>query len=1177
MALDKEAARPPGISPQNMSEIIVFLMALGSYHQLVGDDDPHLQVGSRLVRRYQKLMDQGFDKYIEPLIEGESVFGRFRAPLSKTKIGTYDQRALNRFELLQDLLPLLRVRRHMVETAFSDKRAVNTVMRTALASDEADPKSLLRKLTTVPTASKMQVARSWTRKAASLAGADPEIAESVLSDAETSREVGEDLRQINAAITQVDPMSERGADLQLQRQEIIDRIDEVAATSQSPATVFTTAATQAAAEPRVYRTRTGADRDLNPDKEDAMMIRGRGVIAAGAGAGKTLTLASKVVYHINELGVPPSSVVATSFSQKSAAELRKRIEKYGVTFGNRQDRGLGTTHSVAAKLMVDYFPQSRKQGVPKSKVSELVRLAMQQVKMGDGSIPVPPPAPILSTKKVQPEPEPEPEAEPNLSFSEAMRMAYDRKGSLRTSFLRNFISGFFERGQWYSRNMYVTGNLTSPRGLSYKQKNILNDIFTYTQVPYRIGSGRSAAEKKDKDKGLREKYYYFSTPAKKWFNLGEPLTDDKDPIPVGNFIAEISRLKGRLISPTEAWHSGKVDKRYAAVYAAYEWLKSPNGEAEFADQNDFTDVLIETSRLMLRYPEARAAIQNKYRVILVDEAQDLNRTQHVMFGLMAGYLDPEKLDRAGTASSIAELARDDGQMTADTYVFIGDDKQAIYEFRGADPDAFIDMSDLVEGGAGFSTHVLETNYRSGKNIVEAAMRLIAHNTRQIPMVCVANPERVDQGGAHVISFPPAARRDYQAAAEWVADHIQEQVALGIEQEDGGRSYSSFGVGLRTNAEAYSYGMALIERGIPFRSRVNFFQDSSSKALIGWLTIADEGVSGDTQKINDAVLAVMNTPVNKLGKKFRKELSEKATGNYITWLEMYGDSIYGPRSQWTQHVDRFTSNLMKIADLKGQNLSGEVILNTILELQGFDGTGIQDALVDRILADEAKMAELRAESPDGSVDQDALIEEALAPINPLIGLLRSRADLTSSLVYLDQLKQASATLALSDDPNKGDADVPAVTLGTMHSWKGLEVPTMYVPMVGGSFPRFDKTTEEDLASERRLAYVAITRAEDDVYVLDCPTAITRKEGVVIQRSQFVDELCVPEQSSEGRVASAIDLMAPDPAEQELAEEINAEELADMSNLIDAEIDAYLAEEEGRGLMASWGGLLYTGGE
>ena len=133
---------------------------------------------------------------------------------------------------------------------------------------------------------------------------------------------------------------------------------------------------------------------------------------------------------------------------------------------------------------------------------------------------------------------------------------------------------------------------------------------------------------------------------------------------------------------------------------------------------------------------------------------------------------------------------------------------------------------------------------------------------------------------------------------------------------------------------------------------------------------------------------------------------------------------------------------------------------------------------------------------------------MAPIEPLKGLLDARANVTEAMNYVRTLQAANAKLSANDDPEAKGFKEPAVTLGTMHSWKGLEVENMFVPMVGGKFPR-GSATPEDLASERRLAYVALTRGENKVFVMDIPTIYpNRMEGPITVSSQFIDELCLP---------------------------------------------------------------------
>jgi superfamily I DNA/RNA helicase len=371
------------------------------------------------------------------------------------------------------------------------------------------------------------------------------------------------------------------------------------------------------------------------------------------------------------------------------------------------------------------------------------------------------------------------------------------------------------------------------------------------------------------------------------------------------------------------------------------------------------------------------------------------------------------------------------------------------------------------------------------------------------MVCKANPGRAGEGGIKTVSFAPDST---EAAAAWMADSILSEVKEGI--EPGGEShagYDSFGVGLRTNAEAYIYGMELLKRGIPFKSKVNFFRDTNAKALLGWLTIADEGLDGNEDRINQAVIERCHrAPLAGLGKKTMEKIRENATGNYIVWLRDNWGSIYGRRGQWAARIKSYVDNLVKVATMEFEDQ--EDLLNEILQLTGYNDESVRDAMIDRIKGDKETMAEIMAQSSTGEIDEDLVEEAALAPIDPIKGLLNARADLVEAMKYTRQLERANEKLTAVDDPSAQGFEEPAVTLGTMHSWKGLEVPHMYIPMVGGRFPRGG--SEEDLASERRLAYVAITRGEDKVTVMDIPTTRNVDGKPVVFTSQFIEEMCVP---------------------------------------------------------------------
>jgi hypothetical protein len=171
------------------------------------------------------------------------------------------------------------------------------------------------------------------------------------------------------------------------------------------------------------------------------------------------------------------------------------------------------------------------------------------------------------------------------------------------------------------------------------------------------------------------------------------------------------------------------------------------------------------------------------------------------------------------------------------------------------------------------------------------------------------------------------------------------------------------------------------------------------------------------------------------------------------------------------------------------------------------------MAEDVKKDNNKMAELAAENEDG-IPTDAQIAEAVNEQMVILdGLMSSKDTVSEIMGYVRELQNVNAKVAAGDDDKKD-----AVVIGTMHSWKGLEVPKMFLPMVRGKFPRakIGKNPETGkleceppdpndpaLASERRLAYVAITRAEDDCVILDIP-----HPKLPCAPSQFLDEACIP---------------------------------------------------------------------
>ena len=1088
------------VPANRLVDLILFTMAFDAYstwmEQQDRDTDATLSRGAHFVKRYLPILQTAIQQHVLPLGDRTDAAILNTALRLSQRTGSPSVAARYQATMFKSLFQWLRSRQMVFRDLFPGLAA--KAAREAMSiSQEESPAALLNKVANIAPVSGLTLLRKWIQEAAEAAGVPVTPTEAVMVDAQIARKLGEELQGVSSHLTATDAGSPQAAELQEQRTHILTQIQKVADQSTDPSTVLATAAS--AQQTTMYATATGKRLGHTPDQEVAMMVRGRSIIAAGAGSGKTRVLASKVAYHINELGVDPSSILATTFTTKAAAELVKRVKAYGAVIEGSATDGFGTTHSIAGKLLNRRATSFRKQDYISKKEgwkqSTLLRLATEQVKMpGGGELMAPPAKGFWEGAFV-------PERAQDLLIDPAYQGAIDDAIGFFQWAARSWGNPWKDRpgnpkaAQWAAEQVPLLQDMRKldPKTLTVSQKQYLNKLFEKTRrINYRVAAEEENSkppEPKTKRRKLDD-YQYYKAPARQWFNLGRKLTRETKEgqemaVPLGEFKNAISIMKGKGISPSEAWHKGvgkyQAGSDEAAVYAAYEWLKSTRGEPGFAGTGDMDDILIDTVTALVGSPTLRRQMSAQYKVILLDEAQDLNRVQHLLFGLMAGYLDPSTL-----------TPWPDKRMSADTLCLIGDDKQAIYAFRGADPDEFIDKSDLTEGGDDFTTKLLDINFRSGKDIVDAAGRLISHNKKQVPMTCKANVDR--NGSGKILS-----RRveDTEEAAKSVAEEIHGMQTSAL---PGATSWKDFGVAVRSNAEAFAYGVEMLKLGIPFRSNAQFFNDPNTKALIGWLTIAEHGLDGPEDIMEDAVRSAVRAPFAKLGRAFFTSLEEKATGSWPAWLVDHYKEIYA-HGQWQEILGHFVENLQTVVTFKGDPPE---VMNQIFELKGIDGNSVQEAMFEAVEDDDDLMSELAAAAEGGRVSREQIEEAAMAPVQPLVGLMKGKADLTGAMTFVRKLQRVNAKIASADTEEEIDRD--AVTIGTMHSWKGLEVPNMYVPMVGGKFPRAGvagvASEGPDLWSERRLAYVAITRAEQRCVLLDIPNP---KTGL---SSQFIDETCIP---------------------------------------------------------------------
>lgn len=504
------------------------------------------------------------------------------------------------------------------------------------------------------------------------------------------------------------------------------------------------------------------------------------------------------------------------------------------------------------------------------------------------------------------------------------------------------------------------------------------------------------------------------------------------------------------------------------VYGAFQELK---GKLSLIT---FDDCLIFASKLLIENPVILESIQKKFSHILVDEAQDLNIAQHTLFGLIAGTVDPKT----------GRPFEDGREMKAHTFCFIGDDKQAIYGFRGAQPDQFTGKSDLK--GGRFKTQILSTNFRSGRKIVEAANQLIRYNEDQIPMVCNANPSRDEGVIEYVRGYMGEPGTQLKPGEKSLHESAVDEIKAIVDSEGFNKDSYKVGIITRTRREGAEFALNLIAKGIPYYSRTNLIRINVFNALVECAAIAGNNVVNSTEALV-GLTKTLKTKAKvdfKLDDTFRKRirilLKQNTPASPVDWFIQKGwNMIYTDKSSYRNMQDckPYADLLFSIRSFQG----------TPLELIAF--------LVETIKWDQ------ESDSEDNSTDGFQAIVGVVQSIFERFESVDEASDYCSNITMISEQSTSKSQSERMD----------VVFIDTAHSWKGLEADHIWLAMPRDGFPNKRALEEEGgIFEERRLAYVALTRGRDSVNILAGRTG-----------SSFISEACI-----KPRPGTADDLELPE---------------------------------------------------
>ncbi|MDD3174504.1 MAG: DNA helicase PcrA [Herbinix sp.] len=521
----------------------------------------------------------------------------------------------------------------------------------------------------------------------------------------------------------------------------------------------------------------------------------------------------------------------------------------------------------------------------------------------------------------------------------------------------------------------------------------------------------------------------------KYLNIDTKKTNER------SILSVISKAKDELISPDEFAmnaHGNQQQKKYAQAYSEYQKrLKSCNAM-------DFDDLIVKTVELFLSNSEALSYYQNRFRYIMVDEYQDTNTVQFRLIHLLASGINLY------------------GEREYNLCV-VGDDDQSIYKFRGAN------IYNILNFEMAFpNTNVikLEQNYRSTKNILNAANEVICNNKgRKDKSLWTENEE------GEPVSFIQF-NNDFEEV-----DNITTEIKSTV--ENGDACYNDFAILYRTNAQSRLFEEKLVQKNIPYKiiGGTNFYARKEIKDILAYLKTIDNGLD------NIAVKRIINVPRRGIGLTTVDKVNDYAITNEISFYEAL------TRAQYIPGLERTASKLTPFISL----IEG---LKSRIHQEGY----ALHEIIDDILDATGYLRELEAEGAQESEDRISNINEL---VNKLVTYEENSLEPATLSGFLEEV-------ALVADIDNLEEASDNIVLMTLHSAKGLEFPYVYLcGMEEGVFPGymslFSDNPNEEIEEERRLCYVGFTRAMKRLSLTAAKQRMLRGETQYNKPSRFIHEI------------------------------------------------------------------------
>jgi DNA helicase-2/ATP-dependent DNA helicase PcrA len=516
---------------------------------------------------------------------------------------------------------------------------------------------------------------------------------------------------------------------------------------------------------------------------------------------------------------------------------------------------------------------------------------------------------------------------------------------------------------------------------------------------------------------------------------------------------QVSSLKNELIDyeTLAASATGYREKALAEAYAEYQRRLVAAGAM------DFDDLIMVTVNLLQAFPDVAAEYRARFRHVLVDEYQDTNHAQYVLVTELAGQLLPGS-DRADPASPPAELC------------VVGDADQSIYAFRGA---TIRNIDEFERDFPGAQVILLEQNYRSTQNILAAANAVVSRNPGRVPKRLWS--EAGD--GPPITGYVADSEHD---EAAFVAEEVDRLADEGLALP------GQVAVFYRTNAQSRVFEEVFIRAGLPYKvvGGVRFYERREVRDLLAYLRL----ISNPDDEVS--LRRVLNVPKRGIGDRAEECVVTMASRHRISFARALARPADIPdlAARSARAIEAFNE---LIGGLRGSAQAGSPVGD------------LADAVLDR----SGYLAELEASA-------DLQDESRIENLKELVSVAREYDSRSPDGTLPDFLEQV-ALVADADQIPDGEDHGGLVTLMTLHTAKGLEFPVVFLTgLEENVFPHERSSGDErELAEERRLAYVGITRAEQRLYLTRAVARTWFGRPAYHKQSRFLGE--IPENLIEWR--------------------------------------------------------------